>query len=68
MSEEIICSNIQSKLACWCCNSDWEVVGTSIACDQTGYETPEGAIVTFEEYCVATFEGTVIIAADNPCG
>jgi hypothetical protein len=67
MSEEIIYSNIQSKLACWCCNSDWEAVGTAIACDQTGYETPEGAIVTFEEYCVAT-QGTVIVAADNPCG
>jgi len=64
MSEEIIYSNIQSKLACWCCNSG--LVGTSIDCDQTGYETPEGAIVTFQEYCGA-IQGTVRVAADNPC-
>ena len=66
MSDEIIYSNIQSKgESCWCCSAG-ELVGVSIACDQTGYEISEGVIVTFEEYC-SYVGGTTTVAADFPC-
>ena len=72
MSDEIIYSNIQSKTLCWCCRAG-ELVGDasgragfSATCDDGGYETSEGAIVTLEEFC-SSAGGTTTVAVDIPC-
>ena len=41
--DEIIYSNIQAKILCWCCDSSLNTVGFTNSCD--------GSFSNFQDYC-----------------